>query len=101
MEGKAKEAFQLWLECKSEHMIIYMEPRNTEIEFNDLNKVCQNAMILDWLDHEGIRIEVRVLDNWYFSGIDTPDNWYSEYMDTRQEAIQKAIDKAIEIFNKI
>lgn len=84
--GKAKEAFLK--NCKQ-----------TESFMNTYADIYLNALIIDWLDSVGIYILVTDFDG---------KDWWSEFNgypvsflgETRQQATQEAIKKAVEIYNK-
>jgi len=94
MNGKAKIDF--FNQCKY-----------SELGFSELPKVCQQALIIEWLDSVGIYVNInREISNvnlWCFDltfkkNLDhkVGENWF----DNRQESTEKAIETAINIYNE-
>lgn len=94
LTGKAKQDFWCSLSI------------NELQDFYTYSDVIQNALIIEWFDSVGIYIEIAGAN---YSGIEF---WYNiqqqgtingnngDYFKTRQEATQKSINKANEIYNK-
>lgn len=95
--GQAKKDYEKWL-CNN----------NTPFwrVFNEewITPSMQYGVIIDWFDSVGIVIEIDFifhLKHWCSSTIEL-DGRYEIYdtLKTRHQARQKAIDKAVEIYNK-
>jgi hypothetical protein len=70
--------------------------------FVSLPETCQNALIIDWFDSEGIYISIqpkRIISEWIFDVLinEEIDSVWSD----RQEATTEAIKKANEIYNNL
>lgn len=99
LTDKAKQEFILWY-LKSEY----------NFAFDGLPNNLQNALIIEWFDSVGITVDVMpILQNplkympntfWLEKEYSMNDEGF-EYLNTRQEATIKAIEKANEIFNNI
>tara|TARA_R110000782_G_scaffold130857_1_gene222566 strand:- start:1197 stop:1511 length:315 start_codon:yes stop_codon:yes gene_type:complete len=101
LTGKAKEDFGMW------HF-----DRGTPIKeyksFIELSDTCINAVIIEFFDSVGITIDVMPILNNHIKWmpntfciekeITTED---AEYYETRNESIEKAIEKANEIYNEL
>ena len=105
MEGKAKEEMLKWLSANY--------PLGWKaMEMGGLRPSFQNTLIIDWLDSVNLFIEVYTTWESYnkvkqfsFKIIDENDKvlcdkWLSPYFNSRQEATEAAIKKAVEIFNE-
>ncbi|HFK5563457.1 TPA: hypothetical protein ACGZ9C_003125 [Elizabethkingia anophelis] len=104
MEGKAKEAFEKWFE---------KEYRTFTTSYAENVDKINNHIIVEWLDSVGIYIFTRRLTmslefkEWYFiitnsDGVHINNHVNKEsriLKDSRQEATEAAIKKAVEIFN--
>ncbi len=94
LTGKAKESFL-------KHSI------GKEIAlFETMLPIYQHALIIEWLDSVGINVEVGLYPNEdgdiYFSGVifGKIGGWDDqEYYTSRQQATEKAIERALKIFN--
>ncbi|MCT3817807.1 hypothetical protein HZQ56_17865 [Elizabethkingia anophelis] len=95
MEGKAKEAFKKWFDNKYlDNWNYYNIPENNAII---------NALTIEWLDSEGIYIDIGFLidyKHWYRKVETKTGSDYERGYDTRQEAAKAAIKKAEEIYNE-
>ena len=98
MKGKALEKFQEYVYSKYE--IGYYQ-------FLELPLVCQQALWVEWFDSVGIfiLIEFRVEEFW-FTIKERKETLYSvctqnDESKSRPEALSKAIEKAMEIFNNL
>lgn len=85
---KAKETLELYLE------------QNYNIhstEWNDLNEVCKNALIIEFFDSVGIYIEVATEGEWdaYVN-----KEWVKTYCTDRAQATNEAIIKANDLYNE-
>ena len=113
MKGQAKKDFEKWCENELSKRIdtdwgVYgfgcgYDGCETEITvndvFNDLPPSMQYGVIVDWFDSVGI--EIYILENhnisiWY----NGEDNVIIKAWNPRHQTRQKAIDKALEIYNK-
>lgn len=112
LTGKAKEAFLKY--------VYYIEDTtqvNESIEVEILEEAScwlsnqderfRYILIIEWLDSVDVFVEVGLYPNEdgdiYFSGVifGRLGGWDDrEYYDTRQQATEKAIEKAIEIYNE-
>ena len=96
---KAKEDF---LEYYNNHSIKYLL---SWTDFDDLPLVVKNALIIEWFDSVGIYINIENLyyqSWWYYKVKQCPDTYEQVIMqNTRQDAIEKAIEKANEIYNNL
>jgi len=114
MKGQAKKDFEKWCENELSKRIdtdwgVYgfgcgYDGCETEITvndvFNDLPPSMQYGVIVDWFDSVGIVIEIEIdKDFGFFSSVNHSSS-HNGYTKTRTQARQKAIDKAVEIYNK-
>lgn len=95
MNGQAKTDFEKWF-----------------IEFEDIlsnNKelnIIGNALIIEWFDSVGIYIETggadyRGVEFWYnIQEKNTINGHNGEYFNSRQQAAEKALEKAIILYNE-
>lgn len=104
MNGKAKEAFEKWFE---------KEYRTFTTSYAENVDKINNHIIVEWLDSVGIYISTSRIQNdpahfffgkWIFvisneKGV-TRDYINQNFCDSRQEATEAAIKKAVEIFNE-
>jgi len=110
LQGKAKDFFIKWLCYGNDgNSNILRSTKLTTANFIALKESCQNALIIEWFDSVGIYISdwgLNVVDNeigfdcqinYNFKLISVSDNFFK----TRQEAIEKAIEKANEIYNNL
>lgn len=92
MEGKAKEAFEKWFEKEyGTFTTFYAE---------NVDKI-NNHMIVEWLDSVGIHITVSywiVANKWQDLILGVYNGSFKH--NTRQEAIEAAIKKAVKIYNE-
>jgi len=68
-------------------------------DFLELPEVCQNALIIEWLDSVGILILIsygRISKSWMYNVLNETDNFLS----SRSQATNAAIEKANELYNK-
>ncbi|HFK5582122.1 TPA: hypothetical protein ACG0AV_002050 [Elizabethkingia anophelis] len=92
MEGKAKEAFEKWFKNNYlDNWIYYNRPDN---------KTIINSLKIEWLDSVGIHVTVSywsITNKWQ----DLILGFYNGSFEhnTRQEATEAAIKKAVEIYN--
>ncbi|MCL1692029.1 hypothetical protein [Elizabethkingia anophelis] len=94
MEGKAKEEMLKWLSANY--------PLGWKaMEMGGLRPSFQNTLIIEWLDSVGIHITVSywILAKKWQDIILGMYNGSFKY-DTRQEATEAAIKKAVEIYNE-
>lgn len=95
MNGQAKLDFEKWLEDKY---------NLDSIEWNDFNTTCRNALKIEWFDSVNIIVyNYCIKDNfqtiWSYS---IKGKYESQFkFKTRQEATEKAIEKAVEIYNNL
>ena len=118
LNGKAKEEFEKWIlnnpqGHESQRMIKIYNQKELFISYISIGKTFLNALIIDWFDSVGIYISTPSFNDTvlgYQRGhecevYDEKNNIvYKIYNDndvfnTRQEATEKAIDKANLIFN--
>lgn len=104
MNGQAKIDFEKWLFFN--HRIQLLDG------FTHLTKSCQNALIIEFFDSVGIYIdslhsyafdntlEYCVKVNDVFVSHNEKDKPINRFK-TRQEATEKAIEKAVEIYNNL
>ena len=78
---------------------LYLEQNHNihSTEWNDLNEVCRNALIIEFFDSVGIYCNTPHLDN-FFSSF-TNNDWNGDFS-TRTEATNEAIIKANDLFNE-
>ncbi|HFK5521130.1 TPA: hypothetical protein ACG0AP_003564 [Elizabethkingia anophelis] len=117
MEGKAKEAFEKWYLEKSRLHMGVDNPYYDEmllLSFKNTEDIIKNAYYIDWLDSMGIYIFTRRLTmslefkEWYFiitnsDGVHLNNHVSKEsriLKDSRQEATEAAIKKAVEIYKE-
>jgi len=112
MNGKAKEDFESWLRKqpnfiynKYTRKIVFMG----KILFEDLPSNIKNAFIIEWIDSVGVTVDVipRLSEK---NGIAFEPNTFCvetefttedfEQFSTRQEATEKAIEVAVNIYNE-
>lgn len=105
MNGKAKEAFEKWFE---------KEYRTFTTSYAENVDKINNHIIVEWLDSVGIYIFTRrfmmslEFREWYFiitnsDGVHLNNHVSKEsriLKDSRQEATEAAIKKAVEIYNE-
>lgn len=111
LTGKAKENFINWCKKQTDLQlgiqipntiggVVFSLNSNPEI----LPKRIINALIIEWFDSVGIYINIENLyyqSWWYYKVKQCPDTYEQVIMqNTRQEAIEKAIEKANEIYNQ-
>ncbi len=101
LTGKAEEEFFNWLDNQGVNGI---DISNWEFEkFQLLSNVSQNALIIEWFDSVGIYINIENLyyQSWWSYKVKIIPNIFEEkvMVKTRQEATEKAIKKANEIYN--
>lgn len=92
LTGKAKEEFLVWCASKS---ISYIDLIGFETYLN--------ALIIEWFDSVGINIIIyptMFVDIWHCDIFGWTE-CYFENLTSRQEAIEKAIEKANEIYNDV
>ncbi|MDV3751171.1 hypothetical protein CMU19_07210 [Elizabethkingia anophelis] len=117
MEGKAKETFDTWYIKKVRQRPDigqrYFDEHLLEFLYNSGDTI-KNAHIIEWLDSVGIFIFTRRLTmllefrEWYFiitnsDGVHLNCHVCQEsriLKDSRQEATEAAIKKAVEIYNE-
>ena len=96
LNGKAKELFLSFM-CKT-----YRDFR--WFEYENLLEVCQNVLIIEWLDSVNIAIIIRPknIKSWDYEVHDYQNMVYifdCEF-ESRQEATIEAIKKAVELINE-
>lgn len=103
IEGKAKEDFRVWLG----------EPEAFQ-NLDNIPELVRHAYLIKWFDSVNIIITVKRLivslkcQGWYFiitdeKGVHLNNHVSTESRienDSRQEVLSKAINKAVEIYNK-
>lgn len=90
LTGKAKEDF-------------YNKTLYTEINFDLVGELFQNALIIEFFDSVGIKIfPYPIINSEDFDAVIQHENMYQaiDVRLSRQEAINAAIEKANEIYNK-
>ena len=104
LNGKAKEDFGIFVFKKYKIA--------TWDDFYKLPLVCQQALVIDFFDSVGIYISIEVYNKpdattWYETYVSTKSllDWsltydWNELFNSRPEATEKAIEKAVEIFNQ-
>lgn len=93
---KANEALELYIEQKY---------NIHSTEWNDLNEVCRNALIIEFFDSVGIYISIHyeTFGNHYFNVMVTRNHLTTNLRTdakTRAEAANAAIIKANDLFNE-
>ena len=86
MKGQAKKDFEKWYK-EQDHITNIM---STYWYFSKLPPSMQHGVIVDWFDSVGIDLDGITIVEFMF--MDKPRD--------RHQARQKAIDKAVEIYNK-
>ncbi|ATL45431.1 hypothetical protein CQS02_20065 [Elizabethkingia miricola] len=115
MEGKANEMFLDWITSK----YFFKDKKYSDLNIyqkGDIGEflrfpITKHAYILEWLDSVNLFIEVYTTWESYnkvkqfsFKIVDENDKvfcdkWLSPYFNSRQEATEAAIKKAVEIYN--
>lgn len=99
MEGKAKETFEKWF--NNEYPELACEYNGN---FN-MPITSYNALIIEWLDSVGVYINIENLNyqSWWYFKVKSCPNTYTEVImtATRTEATNKAIEKAVEIYDTL
>ena len=107
LTGKAKEAFEKWLDNYSQkhHQKEWLD-NDLYLDEVYLPDELMNALIIEWLDSVGIITEViaTYYDGWTFLPL-VYDNFANKHdidvdYDSRQQATEKAIERAVELFNE-
>lgn len=121
LTGKTKEAFEKFLYDKYEDIIlkeeqeIYWGHYAREVTLWDVYEKLplelQQATLIEWLDSVGIYVDIQILPRfdeaeivsvcWYVN-IATSYGCYNsdDNYPTRQQATEKAIERAVELFNE-
>jgi hypothetical protein len=94
--------------CKTDFGIWHFE-RSTPLEeyknFHLLSDTCKNALVVEFFDTVGLTITVSFCVDKTFDSFVANDKYEeieaSQFQKTRQEATNKAIEKANEIYNKL
>ena len=103
MKGQAKKDFEKWFR-KSELINVFtflpwIKDKNIGIQFYDLPPSMQYGVIVDWFDSVGIEIEIIKQTKLFFVAINLKSDGIT-YHKTRQQARQKAIERANTIYNE-
>jgi hypothetical protein len=110
MKGQAKKDFEKWVgradlggigdfsDCVE--MCENYPTDNWNISFTDYPKSMQYGVIVDWFDSVGIEIYFQCDETLIIFDNGEPVDLPFRQFDTRQQARQKAIDKAVEIYNE-
>jgi hypothetical protein len=105
LTGKCREGFEKWLIQNYKNLAFYHS--KDLAMFNDLPPQMCNALIIDYFDSIGVYIEIQVLKvetypKYSFNMRNISFNMLSQgdYFKSRQEATEKAIEKANDILNK-
>lgn len=111
LTGKAKEDFLKYYKKRNKIKLFEFEKVETVFKLQDY--LYKNALIIEWFDSVGIKILHNYnLCGWYCELKDYNNKEFGNHksfivckndvndFDTRQEAIEKAIEKANEIFNQ-
>ena len=105
LTGKCREGFEKWLIQNYKNLAFYHS--KDLAMFNDLPPQMCNALIIDYFDSIGVYIEIQVLKvetypKYSFNMRNINFNMLSQgdYFKSRQEATEKAIEKANDILNK-
>jgi len=113
LTGKAKQAFEQWVlylhyEIRFRSLIKIHNQRDLFISYDDIPGDFLNTLIIEWLDSVGIFIEISGVQYQF----DTPEFTYNiqevgtlngvtaHVFDNRQQATEKAIERAVELFNE-
>ena len=94
LTGKAKEDFEKWIET--------LEVAPYVVMLENIPICYLNALIIEWLDSVGIFIFIEF--GYKFTIVNNESSIFDKYyihstnLETRQEATEKAIEKANEIF---
>lgn len=104
LTGKAKESFERWFDDYSQkhHQKEWLD-NDLYLDEVYLPDEVLNALIIEWLDSVGIYVEVGYLvdyKEWYRKVSTTTGSCYIRGWYTRKQATEKAIEKAIEIYNE-
>lgn len=114
LTGKDKEAFEKWVFCmhheiRFRSLIKIHNQRDLFISYDDIPGTFLNTLIIEWLDSVGIYVSINYVD--VFNDHDNKQGFesYVTYkrlstkyraVGTSQQATEKAIEKAIEIYNE-
>jgi len=100
LQGKAKEEFEKWL--KKQPFVYFNKYTKSIIihnrDWSELNQCFINSLIIDWFDSVGIYVNaLRYGLKWK----PLCENVIELTFSTRKSALNFAITKAVEIFNKL
>lgn len=106
LNGKAKELFEKWLLKERNEKII-----DGKIEYDLfyifkylLPEICQNALIIEFLDSVGIYVEInygQISQSWIYNiKLYSINNCTESFFASRQQATVEAIKKAVELINE-
>lgn len=112
LRDKVKQDFENWIinnpdNHDSKRLVKIYNQKELFVSYVGIGKTFFNALIIEWLDSIGIYIEVggaiyRGVEFWYnIQQQNTINGHNGEYFNSRQEATEKAIDKANEIYNSL
>ena len=109
LNGKAKEEFEKWIlntpqGHESQRMIKIYNQKELFVSYVGIGKTFLNTLIIEWLDSVGVYVTILVCIDLKFDAYVTIKEKRieaSQFNETRQQATEKAITKAVEIFNNL
>ena len=103
LTGKTKQDFEKWL--SNNYPELFNSFTTGYILFDTLSDSCINALIIEWFDSVEIYVQINVenIDGIFSSYVFNKNDLFSskENSNSRQEATEKAIEKANQIYNNI
>jgi len=94
LHRKAKIDFKKWVNENYFQRAVF-----NQFQIEKVN-IVRNALIIEWLDSVRIRISIIArIDDFGWIVFDRGEEFYQYKISSRQEATEKAIEKAIEIYN--
>ncbi|MGJ1205680.1 hypothetical protein [Sphingobacterium lactis] len=105
LTGKAKEAFEQWVlymhhEIRFRSLIKIHNQRDLFVSYDDIPGDFLNTLIIEWLDSVGIYVSIEYIYGEHFSCcVEALEQTEFTNGDTRQQATEKAIEMAVEIYN--
>lgn len=117
LTGNAKEAFEKWSEniyddCGNGQVgkrLFYIKSIddykfiNTEHYIHNVGNSMLHALIIEWLDSVGIYVSIGrsyISEKFFFEILHARFTYEGKWYKSRQQATEKAIEKAIEIYNE-
>jgi hypothetical protein len=110
LNGKAKELFWKWFlepetlkKHKLDAMLKFSNEASVKVHVYAFPEICQNALIIEWLDSVGYNIHTDNLYDCFYFKIRLEFEEiisFEKVFNSRQEATTEAIKKAVELINE-